>query len=141
MRSPHFLLPLFLASIGCQRSPRVPHCEPVAGGINKCVVYGENNRVETVFVSDTVDAMPDRAYVRSLERGITGGPFIIAVNPCGDRDVIYVLQGLGEIDTTRASFDAEMLNGAYAPTRDSVRQRRDSLIANTPSECFIRVET
>ena len=117
-----------------------PRCEVVAGDIHKCSVLADGDRVETVFVSGTVASMPDRAFVRSLERGFTAGPAAVAVNPCGARPVIYVLDGLVEIDTTGAAFDAEVLNGYHAPTRDSVEARRDSILAATPPECLVRSE-
>ena len=101
---------------------------------------GRNDRVETVFVSGTVDAVPPHAFVRSLERGISAGPAVVAVNACGARPVIYVLEGLMEVDTVGAAFDAEDLSGRYTPTQDAVRARRDSLIAHTPSACLVRAD-
>ena len=123
-----------------QHRASFPRCELVAGDIHKCSVLTDGDRVETVFVSGTVSSMPDRAFVRSLERGLTAGPAVVAVDPCGARPVIYVLDGLMEIDTTGAAFDAEMLSGYHAPTRDSVEARRDSILAATTPECLIRSE-
>ena len=130
----------FVAYSNWEFNARFPLCEIIAGDIHKCSVLSAGDRVETVFVSGAVESMPDHAFVQSLERGVTAGTVVVAVNPCGARPVIYALEGLVQIDTTNAAFDAEVLNGYYAPTRDSVNARRDSILSSTPPECLIRAE-
>ena len=112
-------------------------CEHVAGLIYGCNAH--DDRLHEVYVAGPTDAPPSENYVRLLARGVTGGPNVVAVDTCGARDRVYLLEGLFAVDTTAAPFDVEDLTGNYGPTREAVYAKRDSLFAARPS-CLVRDE-
>ena len=127
-----------LASCGlCACGDPDPECKRVAGLIHQCNVY--DDRAHEVYVAGTVDAPPSQDYIRLLARGVTGGPNVVAVDTCGARERVYLLEGLFDVDTTAAPFDVEDMTGNFAGTRESVFAKRDSLFAARPS-CFVRDE-
>ena len=114
-------------------------CERVAGQVQFCTAYDADGGLHEVYVAEPTDTPPARDRVRLLARGVTGGPNVVAVDTCGARARVYLLDGMFDVDTTTAPFEVEDLTGSFAGTREAVNARRDSLLAARPS-CFVRDE-
>ena len=117
-------------------------CERITDQVYRCVTNDvERGRVDVIYASQRHRNTPAQDRVKSLERGITGGPSVVAVDSCGTRDRLYIVAGMFDIEASSSPFDVVDVSGthvvgAYGMDQDIARVRRDSLRASS-SDCLV----
>ena len=117
-------------------------CEPVTDQISRCVTNdSERGRLDLIYAAAPSSSTQARDRVKSLERGITGGPATVAVDSCGSRDRLYIVQGLFDVEVSSSPFDVEDVSGnhvvgEFGMDQGVARAKRDSLRASS-SHCLV----